>query len=118
MENVKVFSAEDKLLESFKCFNEKIYRSLVKSELYITGNTAINYIFGYSCGCGVLSLRRLQNTSGTHDARSFISCLTALFMVQPPYSTVQKALMKLRGSLPVVARVENTEHGGGEGRRA
>ncbi len=105
IENVKVFSAERKLLESFRRFNEKIYRSLVKSELYITGNTAINYIFGYLVVAGVISYGGYRILQGHMTPGDFISYLTALFMVQPPLLNSQKALMNLRGSLPVVARV-------------
>ena len=105
IENVKVFSAEGKLLESFRRFNEKIYRSLVKSELYITGNTAINYIFGYLVVAGVISYGGYRILQGHMTPGDFISYLTALFMVQPPLLNSQKALMNLRGSLPVVARV-------------
>ena len=105
IENVKVFSAEDRLLEAFKTFNEKIYRSSVKAEFYITGNTAINYISGYIVVAGVLFYGGYRILQGHMTPGDFISYLTALFMVQPPLLNTQKALMNLRGSLPVVSRL-------------
>ena len=105
IENVKVFSAESKLLETFKRFNEKIFRSSVKAELYITGNTALNYIFGYLVVAGVLFYGGFRIIEGGLTPGDFISYLTALFMVQPPILNTQKALMNLRGSLPVVERI-------------
>ncbi|WP_457600257.1 ABC transporter ATP-binding protein, partial [Hydrogenivirga sp.] len=105
IENVKVFLAEGKLLEAFKTFNEKIYRSSVKAEFYITGNTAINYISGYLVVAGVLFYGGYRILQGHITPGDFIYYLTALFMVQPPLLNTQKALMNLRGSLPVVARL-------------
>ncbi len=105
IENVKVFSAESKLLEAFKRFNEKIFKSSVKAEFYTTGNTALNYIFGYLVVAGVLFYGGFRIISGSLTPGDFISYLTALFMVQPPILNTQKALMNLKGSLPVVERV-------------
>ena len=105
VENVKVFSAEGKLLEAFREFNEKIFRSSVKAEFYITGNTALNYMMGYLVVAGVLLYGGLRIVSGNLTPGDFISYLTALFMVQPPILNTQKALMNLKGSLPVVDRI-------------
>ena len=105
VENVKLFSAEGKLLEAFRGFNEKIFRSSVKAEFYITGNTALNYIMGYLVVAGVLLYGGLRIVSGNLTPGDFISYLTALFMVQPPILNTQKALMNLKGSLPVVDRI-------------
>lgn len=105
IENVKVFSAEEKLLKAFKAFNEKVYRSSVKSELYITGNTALNYILGYLVVAAVISYGGYRIVQGSMTPGDFVSYLTALFMVQPPILNTQKALMNLRGTLPVVGRI-------------
>ncbi|RLJ69988.1 ATP-binding cassette subfamily C protein [Hydrogenivirga caldilitoris] len=105
IENVKVFSAESKLFETFKRFNEKIYRSSVKAEFYITGNTVINYVSGYLVVAGVLFYGGYRILHGDITPGDFISYLTALFMVQPPILNTQKALMNLRGTLPVVKRL-------------
>lgn len=105
IENVKVFSAEGKLLSAFRASNEKIFRSSVKTELYITGNTVLNYILGYLVVAGVLLYGGFRVVSGGLTPGDFISYLTALFMFQPPVLSTQKALMSLRGSLPVVERL-------------
>ena len=105
IENVKVFTAEDRLLRSFEGFNGRIYRSSVRTELYVAGNTALNYILGYLVVAGVMFYGGFRIVQGSLSPGDFISYLTALFMVQPPLLNTQKALMNLRGSLPVVERI-------------
>ena len=105
IENVKVFSAELKVLEGFRKFNSLIYRSAVKSEFYIAGNTVLNYLLGYVVTAGVIFYGGFRIVSGHLSPGDFISYLTALFMIQPPLINSQKALMNLRGSLPVVGRI-------------
>ncbi len=105
IENVKVFTAERRLIESFRRFNERIYSSSVKAEFYITGNTVLNYVLGYSVVAGVLLYGGARIVQGALTPGDFISYLTALFMVQPPLLNTQKALMNLRGSLPVIGRI-------------
>ncbi len=105
IENVKVFSAELKVLEGFKKFNALIYKSAVKSEFYIAGNTVLNYLLGYVVTAGVIFYGGFRIVSGHLSPGDFISYLTALFMIQPPLINSQKALMNLRGSLPVVGRI-------------
>ncbi len=105
VENVKVFLAEKKLIKSFREFNEKIYSSSVKTEFYVAGNTALNYITGYLVVAGVFFYGGYRIIEGHLTPGDFVSYLTALFMVQPPILNSQKALMNLKGSLPVVGRV-------------
>ncbi len=105
VENIKVFSAEDWLLRYFRDWNRRILRSSIRMELYITGNTALNYIFGYTAVAGVLLYGGFRIVEGYLSPGDFVSYLTALFMIQPPLLNSQKALMGLRGSLPVVSRV-------------
>ncbi len=107
IENVKVFSAQEKLLSAFREFNDRIYRSSIRTELYIAGNTALNYIFGYTVTAGVIFYGGYRILQGDLTPGDFISYLTALFMVQPPLLNSQKALMNLKGSLPVVGRLRD-----------
>ncbi len=105
IENVKVFSAEGKLMEAFREFNEKVYRSSVRTEFYVAGNTVLNYITGYLVVAGVLAYGGYRIVQGSLTPGDFISYLTALFMIQPPILNTQKALMNLKGTLPVVSRL-------------
>ncbi len=107
IENVKVFSVQEKLLSAFREFNDRIYRSSIRTELYIAGNTALNYIFGYTVTAGVIFYGGYRILQGDLTPGDFISYLTALFMVQPPLLNSQKALMNLKGSLPVVGRLRD-----------
>jgi len=107
IENLKVFSAQEKLIQAFGQFNSRIYRSSVKTELYIAGNTALNYLFGYGVTAGVIFYGGFRILQGDLTPGDFISYLTALFMVQPPLLNSQKALMNLRGTLPVVRRLRD-----------
>ena len=105
IENLKVFSAQEKLIQAFREFNDRIYRSSVRTELYIAGNTALNYLFGYGVTAGVIFYGGFRILQGDLTPGDFISYLTALFLVQPPLLNSQKALMNLRGTLPVVRRL-------------
>ena len=105
IENIKVFSVENKILEAFKRFNQKIYRSSVKAEIYIAGNSAFNYISGYVAISGVFLYGGYRIVEGSLSAGDFISYIAALFLVQPHILHSQKALMDLRGTLPIVARL-------------
>ncbi len=106
IENVKVFSAEDRLLSFFKDFNRGIYKSSAKAEFYVVGNTALNYIFGYTVTAAVIFYGGYRILEGDLTPGDFISYLTALFMIQPPLLNTQKALMNLKGSLPVINRLK------------
>ncbi len=105
MENIKLFLAENRFFEAFKRFNDKVYRASVKTEVYVAGNTALNYITGYVVVAMVLFYGGYRIVEGHLTPGDFVSYLTALFMVQPPILNSQKALMGLRGTLPVVSRV-------------
>ncbi len=105
MESIKLFSAEGRFLESFSRFNEKLFRFSMKSVLYMTTNSVINYMFGYSVVALVLLYGGFRIVRGDMSTGDFISYLTALFMVQMPIMETQKALMNLKGSLPVVDRI-------------
>lgn len=105
IENVKLFLAERRFVETFRKFNEKIYRASVKAEIYVAGNTALNYITGYVVVALVLFYGGYRIVEGHLTPGEFVSYLTALFMVQPPILNSQKALMALRGTLSVVDRV-------------
>ncbi len=107
IENLKVFSAQEKLIQAFRGFNDRIYRSSVRTELYIAGNTALNYLFGYGVTAGVIFYGGFRILQGDLTPGDFISYLTALFLVQPPLLNSQKALMNLRGTLPVVRRLRD-----------
>jgi len=105
IENVKLFLAERRFVETFRKFNEKIYKASVKAEIYVAGNTALNYITGYVVVALVLFYGGYRIVEGHLTPGEFVSYLTALFMVQPPILNSQKALMALRGTLSVVDRV-------------
>jgi len=118
IENIKIFSAEAKIFEVFKMINTKIYRSSVRTELYVTGNRVANYLLGYIVVAVILSYGGYRIVRGSLSAGDFVSYLTALFMLQPHLLSIQKALMNLRGTLPVVVRVREIlaleqEKGGG-----
>ncbi len=105
LENIKLFLAQRSFLKSFEGFNRRVYRASVKTELYIAGNTALNYITGYLVVGGVLFYGGYRIVEGSLTPGDFISYLTALFMVQPPLLNTQKALMNLKGSFPVINRL-------------
>ena len=105
IENVKVFSAEERIIKQFADWNRRIFRFSVKMDLYVTGNTALNYMFGYTAVAGVLLYGGYRIVEGHISPGDFVSYLTALFMIQPPLLNSQKALMSLKGTLPVVSRV-------------
>ena len=105
IDNLKVFNAHNIILRFFKEFNKRVYKASVKAEFYVTGNTALNYIFGYTVVAGVLFYGGFRIARGDLTPGDFISFLTALFMIQPPLLGTQRALMNLRGALPVIGRV-------------
>lgn len=107
IENIKLFLAEKLFLIKFTEFSEKLFKSSVKINLYIIGNTVINYIFGYLVVAVILFVGGLRIVSGDITTGDFISFLTALFMIQKPMMEVQKAVMNLKGSTPLFERILN-----------
>lgn len=107
IENIKIFLAERKFIEHFKSFSEKFFRSSVKINLYIIGNTVINYIFGYTVVSALLLAGSFRILRGDLSAGDFIAYLTALFMIQKPIMEIQKAVMNLKGALPLFQRIRN-----------
>jgi len=105
VENIKVFSAENRVIKAFQNFNARIFRSSAKSEFYFTLNTALNYTFGYAVVSVVFFYGGYRIINGAMSPGDFVSYLTALFLIQPPLLNSQKALMNLRGNLPVVSRI-------------
>ena len=105
VENIKVFSAENRVIKAFRKFNSRIFRSSAKSEFYFTLNTALNYTFGYAVVSVVFFYGGYRIINGDMSPGDFVSYLTALFLIQPPLLNAQKALMNLRGNLPVVSRI-------------
>ncbi|RUM29293.1 MAG: ABC transporter ATP-binding protein [Aquifex sp.] len=105
IENIKLFLAEKLFLKKFMEFSEKLFKSSVKINLYIIGNTVINYIFGYFVVAVILFVGGLRIVSGDITTGDFISFLTALFMIQKPIMEVQKAVMNLKGSTPLFERI-------------
>ncbi len=105
VENIKVFSAESRVMRAFKNFNERIFKASVKSEFYITANTALNYTFGYTVVAGVFFYGGYRIINGAMTPGDFVSFLTALFLIQPPLLSTQKSLMAMRGNLPIVSRL-------------
>jgi ATP-binding cassette subfamily C protein/subfamily B ATP-binding cassette protein MsbA len=105
IENLKVFSAEPWLLKNFKEWNSRILKASVKMDLYVTANTALNYMLGYTAVAGVLLYGGYRIVEGHLSPGEFVSYLTALFMIQPHLINSQKALMSLRGTLPVISRL-------------
>ncbi len=107
VENIKVFSAENRVIRSFREFNRRIFRASVKSEFYITANTALNYTFGYFVVSLVFFYGGYRITAGDMTPGDFISYLTALFLIQPPILAVQKSLMAIRGNIPILSRIRS-----------
>ncbi|GAB6065623.1 ABC transporter ATP-binding protein [Aquifex pyrophilus] len=105
IENIKVFLAEKFFTERFKVFSERLFKSSVKIDLYVIGNTAINYLFGYFAVGLILLAGGYRIVQGSITTGDFVSFLTALFMIQKPIMDLQKAIMNLRGSAPVFERI-------------
>ena len=105
IENIKLYLSENKFINSFKEFSEKFFHSSVKINFYIVGNTAINYIFGYSVVALLLLAGSFRILKGEVSTGDFISYLTALFMIQKPILEIQKAIMNLKGTTPIFERV-------------
>ncbi|WP_461832173.1 ABC transporter ATP-binding protein [Aquifex sp.] len=119
IENIKVFLAEKFFIERFRSFLEMLFRSSVKIDLYVLGNTAMNYLFGYFAVGLILLAGGYRIVQGSITTGDFVSFLTALFMVQKPIMDFQKAVMNLRGSAPVFERIRELinlpeEKGGNE----
>ena len=106
VENIKVFSAENRVMKAFRSFNDRIFRASVKSEFYITANTALNYTFGYTVVAGVFFYGGYRIINGALTPGDFVSFLTALFLIQPPLLATQKSLMGIKGNLPIVSRLK------------
>ncbi len=106
IENLKVFSAEERVLKNFREWSERILKSSIRMDLYVTGNTALNYMFGYTAVAGVLLYGGYRIAEGHLSPGEFVSYLTALFILQPHLINSQRALMSLKGTLPVVSRLE------------
>lgn len=107
IENIKLFLAEKKFIKDFKAFSANFFRSSVKINLYIIGNTAINYIFGYAVVSTLLFAGSLRIIKGDLSAGDFIAYLTALFMIQKPIMEIQKAIMNIKGAIPLFERIRN-----------
>ncbi len=105
IESIKLFLAEAKFSKAFAEFNEKLFRFSMKSVLYMTTNTVLNYMFGYTVVALVLLYGGFRIVRGDMSTGDFISYLTALFMIQMPIMESQKALMNLRSSVPVIDRI-------------
>lgn len=106
-ENIKLFLAENRFIKDFKELSFRIFRSSVKINLYVVGNTVINYTFGYAVVSLILFAGGYRIVKGDITTGDFISFLTALFMIQKPLMETQKAIMNLRGSAPIFERIRN-----------
>jgi len=104
-ENIKLFLAEKRFIKNFKELSGKIFKSSVKINLYVVGNTVINYTFGYAVVSLILLAGGYRIVKGDITTGDFISFLTALFMIQKPIMETQKAFMNLRGSTPIFERI-------------
>jgi len=104
-ENVKIFLAESRFIKNFKELSLRIFRSSVKINLYVVGNTVINYTFGYAVVSLILFVGGYRIVKGEITTGDFISFLTALFMIQKPLMETQKAVMNVRGSTPIFERI-------------
>ncbi|NPA32347.1 MAG: ABC transporter ATP-binding protein [Aquificae bacterium] len=105
IENIKVFLAERLFLSRFFEFSRKLFRSSLKIEFYIITNTVANYLFGYAVVALILLVGGMRILSGHISTGDFISFLTALFMIQKPIMEIQKAVMNLKGSVPLFERL-------------
>ncbi len=105
IENIKLFLAESRFLKWFSEISESFYRYSVRLALYITGNTVLNYLFGYSVVATLLFIGSLRIVKGDVSAGDFVSYLTALFMIQKPIMDLQKAVMNFKGSYPLFERI-------------
>ena len=107
IENIKLYLSERRFLRYFKEFSTNFFRSSVKINFYIIGNTVINYIFGYAVVSLLLLAGSVRILRGDISTGDFISFLTALFMIQKPIMEIQKAIMNLKGTTPLLERIFN-----------
>ncbi len=105
-ENIRVFSFQERLLDTFKKFNKQVKKFSLKMIAYMLGNTALNYVFGYVIVAGVFLYGGYRIIEGHITAGDFLSYLTALFMIQVPITNSQKAIMNIKASLPLIARID------------
>ena len=105
-ENIRVFSFQERLLDTFKRFNKQVKKFSLKMIAYMLGNTALNYVFGYVIVAGVFLYGGYRIIEGHITAGDFLSYLTALFMIQVPITNSQKAIMNIKASLPLITRID------------
>ncbi len=105
IENIKLYLSENRFIKYFKVFSNNFFISSVKINLYIIGNTVINYIFGYLVVSFLLFIGSIRIVKGELSPGDFISYLTALFMIQKPLMEIQKAVMNLKGATPLFERI-------------
>ncbi|MDQ7081676.1 MAG: ABC transporter transmembrane domain-containing protein [Aquificota bacterium] len=87
IENLKVFSAEDRVLKHFRDWSGRILRSSVRMDLYVTGNTALNYMFGYTAVAGVLLYGGYRIVEGIYPPASSSPTLPPSSCSSPTLST-------------------------------
>ncbi len=104
-ESIRVFSFQERLIRDFKEFNRQVKRYSLKMIAYMLGNTALNYIFGYTVVAGVFLYGGIRIIKGDLTPGDFISYLTALFMIQVPIMNTQKAFMNIKSSHPLINRI-------------
>ncbi len=104
-ENIRMFMAEKMFFDWFKEVNHKIFKAGIKSALYSTTNTVFNFLFGYAVVALIILYGGVRVLQGSLTPGDFLSYLTALFLIQQPLSEVQKGMMEVRASMPIIGRI-------------
>ncbi|MFN3813833.1 MAG: ABC transporter ATP-binding protein [Aquificaceae bacterium] len=104
-ENIRMFMAERMFFDWFKEINSRILKAGMKSALYSTTNTVFNFLFGYAVVALIILYGGVRVLQGSLTPGDFISYLTALFLIQQPLSEVQKGMMEVRASMPIIGRI-------------
>ncbi len=109
-ENIKMFSSEKEFLRWFENFNERVFRASMKSILYSTANSVFNYAFGYLVVSVIILYGGIRVIQGDLTPGDFVSYITALFLIHQPITEVQKGLMEVRASIPILTRIRELLH--------
>lgn len=104
-DSIRSFKAQLFFEKLFDQLNSVLFRSSLRSEVYFALNSVFNYTFGYLVVALVVLYGGYRIAEGSLTPGDFISYLTALVFLQNPLMEVQKGMMELRSSLPVIRRI-------------
>ncbi|SNZ12088.1 ABC transporter ATP-binding protein [Hydrogenobacter hydrogenophilus] len=109
-ENIKTFSSEQRFLRWFEDFNERVFKAGMKSTLYSTTNSVFNFALGYLVVSVIILYGGVRVIQGDLTPGDFVSYITALFLIHQPLTEVQKGLMEVKASIPILTRIRELLH--------